>query len=96
MSAINNTMNFKEYINDLILELEIPTVEKNSEILNIKFNENPIKIKLKDGTQLFLSIDEYRRLKKEPKKGDKVTVTFQRNPNDKLDVPSKISKFIIH
>jgi len=87
-------MNFKDFI--YYNEFNVPHITKKGHILNIEYNKNPIRIKISDGTQLFLHIDDYKRLNKEPKKGDNISIEFQRNPEDISENPSKINKIFIH
>ncbi len=74
------------------IDLSIPSVEKTSVIRSIEKNKNPITIMLMDGTKLYLSLDEFNRIKsfKNLEKGEKITVSFQRNPGDERQEPSKI------
>lgn len=80
--------------NWLYTDLQIPTTEKRSEIQDIEKNKNPIKIIFKDGTKIYLTIDEFNRINsyKKLKKGEIVTITFQRNPQDNSSNLSKIIK----
>lgn len=78
------------------LDLDIPEVVKNSSIFIIKNKENPIKIILKDGTKMLLSLDQYNRLNKKPEVNDNITVTFQRSNYDQSSNLSKIKNIIIH
>ena len=53
--------------------------------------KNPISIKLKDGTQLYLSWDEFKNIKgRTPQMGRIMSVIFQRRPDDLTDSLSKI------
>jgi hypothetical protein len=76
-------------------DLSIPQVTRSSFIVCILKNKNPIVIQLKDGTQLFLSLDQFNRINKTPEIGKRITVVFQRNPDDNSDEPSKIEKIEI-
>jgi hypothetical protein len=77
-------------------DLQIPQTIVNSFIKNIVYNKNPIIIELKDQTKIFLSLDQYKRLNKEPEIGQRITIIFQRDPNDFSSESSKIEKIIIH
>lgn len=76
-------------------DLEIPNLVKNSIISNIVLNKNPILIELKDGTKLYLNLDQYNRISKKPEVGKQVSVTFQRSSTDFSSIPSKIVKIDI-
>jgi hypothetical protein len=71
-------------------DLKIPQISRSSTINNIILNKNPITIELKDGTKLYLSLDEYNRIQNKPEVGKNITVVFQRNELDKSEAPSKI------
>jgi hypothetical protein len=77
-------------------DLFLPKVVKNSFISYIELNKNPIMILLKDGTKLFLNIDQYNRISPKPEIGKRITVVFQRTPEDKSNTPSKIEKIEIN
>lgn len=74
-------------------DLAMPSVEKTSTIRSIEKNKNPITIMLMDGTKLYLTLDEFNRIRsfKRLEKGEKITVSFQRNPGDQGQEPSKIT-----
>lgn len=73
-------------------DLEIPHVARRSKIRFVEKNKNPIKVQLMDGTTLYLSLDEFRRIdsrtKLEPNR--EITVTFQRRDGDSGSEPSKV------
>lgn len=74
------------------LELDLPTVEKTSKIEMILDKKNPILVQLCDGTKLFFTLDEFRRIEGKPEKGKIMVVSMQRCPRDKSDTPSQIKK----
>lgn len=76
-------------------DIQIPQISRSSIISNIILNKNPIIIELKDGTRLFLSLDEYNRIQNKPEIGKKINVVFQRNETDKSENPSKIINITI-
>lgn len=73
-------------------DLEIPHVSRKSKIRFVEKNKNPIKVQMMDGTTLYLSLDEFRRIdartKLEPNR--EITVTFQRRDQDGSPEPSKV------
>jgi hypothetical protein len=77
-------------------DLSIPSVVRTSFITNIIKNTNPIIIEMKDGTKLYLDIDQYNRIGKTPEIGQRITVSFQRSPTDATNQPSKIEKIEIN
>jgi len=80
--------NNSTFLRDVIL----PSVTRTSTIRFIDKNKNPILVYLTDGTKLFFSWDEFKRIKGlEPKIGKKLTVVFQRNEKDNSESPSKIN-----
>lgn len=72
------------------LDLALPAVTRSGRISVVVKDKNPIYVQLHDGTKLFFTHDEFRRIKGWPEVGRTMTVVFQRNPDDKSDVPSKI------
>lgn len=75
----------------------LPSVSRTSVVAAMEFNKNPIFILLKDGTRLYLSIDEFNRIKgKKPQIGASLTVVFQRSEVDKSNNTSKINSIICH
>lgn len=74
------------------LDLVIPNVVKKSKIRSVEINKNPIQIAMIDGTKIYLTLDEFNRIKstKRLEVGDEISVTFQRHPEDQGSRPSKI------
>lgn len=71
--------------------LSLPAVTRSGRIDTILKNQNPIYVRLSDGSELYFTHDEYRkRIKGNPEVGRTMTVVFQRHPNDGSKVPSKI------
>lgn len=74
------------------VDLEIPHVTRRSRIRSVERNKNPIKVQLMDGTTIYLSADEFRRIdsrtKLDPER--EITVTFQRREDDGGHEPSKV------
>lgn len=95
-------LNFKIFIEQLdrpmpTAELGLPSVKRTSVISFLERNKNPIFILLADGTKLYLSWDEFRRIEgTEPTIGKKMTVVFQRHPLDKSEITSQIERLICH
>lgn len=87
-------------------DLELPTVTRESEILEIlnapattsprrtndKSQKDMIKIIMKDGTTLHLTLPQYGRInaRKRLERGQKLKVTFRRLPSDAGPEPSNI------
>lgn len=75
----------------------LPTKTVRSQIRLINDKTNPILIQLLNGTKLFLSFDEYKKIKNQnPAVGRMATVVFQRNPNDNTDNFSLINSIEIN
>ena len=74
------------------IDLDLPTVHKTARIEHILDKKNPIYIGLSDGTKLFLTHDEYRRIEGKPERGKNMIVVFQRRDDDQSDYPSIITK----
>ena len=85
--------NFLPSIDIVKIPNEIPTIKKESKILSVQKNQNPILVQLQDGTRLFFTLDEYRRISGGvPEPGKTMVVVMQRNPKDNSPHPSKIIK----
>lgn len=74
------------------LDLGLPQVNKTGRIDVMLDKKNPIYIQLSDGTKLFLTHDEFRRIEGVPERGKIMTVTMQRLGHDKSDSPSQVVK----
>jgi hypothetical protein len=72
------------------IDLALPSLTRHGQITIMLKNQNPIYVQLNDGTKLFFTIDEFKRIKGFPEIGRTMTVTFQRHHNDISDMPSKI------
>lgn len=73
-------------------DLEIPQTTRRSKIRSVEKNRDPIRVRLMDGTVVYLTVDEFKRAESKTRMapGSEVTVTFQRRPEDSTDQPSKI------
>lgn len=72
-------------------DLGLPNVTKTGIIKFIDKNKNPIFIFLSDGTKLYLSLDEFNRVKSKPEVGKTIVAVFQRAENDVSDNTSQIA-----
>lgn len=72
------------------IDLNLPTIEKKARIEILHNKNNPIFIQLSDGSKLFFSYDEFKRIQGEPQQGKMLHVVMQRLPNDVSPIPSKI------
>jgi len=73
------------------LDLGLPAVTKVGKIAILIKDKNPIMMQLEDGTQLFFSYDQFKRITGSPALGRTATVVFQRNITDRSKMPSQIS-----
>lgn len=71
-------------------DLTVPQVEKEGRIVILTRNENPIYIKLSDGTEGYFTYDEFKRIKGKPEIGKVMRIIFQRHPKDVSKQHSKI------
>lgn len=75
-----------------VRSLILPTKTVTSQISLLDDKTTPILIQLFDGTKIYLTYDEYKRIKyQDPQVGKTITVVFQRNPEDKSDNYSMIN-----
>jgi hypothetical protein len=73
-------------------DLQLPSVSRKSRIRSVEERRNPIRVRLMDGTTMYLTPDEFRRIDSRTKlhPGREITVTFQRREEDDGPDPSKI------
>jgi hypothetical protein len=72
------------------IDIGLPTVEKKGKIDVLLDKKNPIYIQLSDGTKLFFTYDEYKRINGSPEVGKTMIVKMQRLPGDNSVQPSQI------
>lgn len=77
------------------INLGLPTVQKKARIEHIMDKKNPIYIGLADGTKLFFTHDEFRRIEGKPERGKNMIVVMQRRDDDHSDIPSIVTKCMI-
>ena len=75
-----------------VLSLDLPTVQKKAKIETILDKNNPIYIQLDDGSKLFFTLAEFKRIEGKPARGKTMVVTMQRLSHDKSGTPSQITK----
>jgi len=73
------------------IDLGLPSVEKKSRIVMLSDKTNPIYIQLADGSKLFFTYDEFRRIQGKPKIGKEMSLSLQRLGTDGSTSPSKIT-----
>ena len=73
------------------LDLELPTTTKTGRISLLIKDKNPILLQLDDGTQLYFTLDQFRRISGTPALGRTISVAFQRMLSDRSKMPSIIS-----
>ena len=73
-----------------VMGMALPAVHKSSRIDILIKEKNPIYVQLADGSKMFFSLDEYKRIKGTPEVGKTMTVVFQRHGHDKSNMPSLI------
>jgi hypothetical protein len=74
------------------VNLDLPQIQKKSKIDLVMDKKNPIYIQLADGSKLFFTHDEFKRIDGKPERGKTLIVNMQRLHNDSSDLPSKIVK----
>lgn len=73
------------------LNVDLPTIKKQSKIDLIMDKRNPIYIQLSDGSKLFFTHDEFKRIDGQPKVGKTMVVFMQRHSKDNSELPSQIT-----
>jgi len=72
------------------MELDIPSVTKKGKIIILINKKNPIFVQLDDGSKLFFTNDEFKRIKGVPVIGKTMVAKLFRLPQDHSDKPSPI------
>jgi hypothetical protein len=73
------------------LDMMVPTVTIRSPIEVIDDKNNPIRIQLKDGAKLYMSHDDFKRIKGDPPEVGKTLIAIMlRRPDDKSGQPSQV------
>lgn len=73
------------------LHLDLPSIKKQAKIEMIMDKKNPIYVQLDDGSKLFFSHDEFKRIHGKPERGKTMVVTMQRLGGDASELPSQIT-----
>ena len=69
---------------------EIPSVVRTGRVTHLRRNENPIYMRLDDGTECHFTRGQYDRIRPEPFIGAPAAVEFQRAPGDRSGQHSQI------
>lgn len=90
-------LNFKQFVEHSSSLPGLPQISRTSTVRFVERNKNPIFVLLSDGTKLFFTWDEFKRIQgAEPAPGKKLTVFLQRLDSDNSQSPSKIDHIICH
>ena len=73
------------------IDLGLPSIEKKAKIELIRSKTNPIYIQLSDGSRLFFTFDEFKRITGTPVVGKTITWKTQRISSNESPTPSKIT-----
>lgn len=72
-------------------DLQLPSVTKSGRIVVLEKNKNPIFIQLSDGTKMYFTYDEFKRIAPiSPEIGRTIVVSLQRHPKTPNDIMSQI------
>lgn len=74
------------------LSLDLPSVKKQAKIDLVLDKKNPIYVQLSDGSKLFFTHNEFRKIKGKPERGKTMIFVMQRLAHDTSDLPSQISQ----
>lgn len=78
-------------------DIAVPSDTRTGNIIRLDFNKNPIFIALDDGTRLYLTLDQFNRIRgPKPEIGKRMTVVFQRHPMDKTKNTSQIQSILVN
>jgi len=73
------------------IDLELPKVEKRSKIVFVHDRINPIYVQLEDGSKLFFTYDQFKRIQGKPVVGKEMHISMQRLGSDTSEAPSRIN-----
>lgn len=73
------------------LSLDLPSVKKQAKIDLVLDKKNPIYVQLGDGSKLYFTHDEFRKIKGKPERGKTMIFVMQRLAHDHSSLPSQIS-----
>lgn len=73
------------------MSLDLPETEKKSKISLIILKRNPIYVQLSDGTKLYFTHSEFRRINPQPEVGKIMAVKMLRLASDNGTYPSQIT-----
>lgn len=78
-------------------DVTIPSVERTGRIIELRKNDNPIYIRMSDGTETTMTVDQFKRIEgEEPAIGKVMTVVLQRHPSDQSVTRSQVQRAIVH
>jgi hypothetical protein len=77
------------------VDLQIPSISRTGKIVGFLEKNNPVYIKLSDGTECSFTNQEMKNIEGKPAIGKTMTVIFQRHPDDFTRQYSKIEKAIV-
>lgn len=72
------------------MSLDLPMINKRAKISSVVLHKNPIFIQLEDGTRLFFTYEEYKRIRGTPEVGKTMSISMIRLSDDYSSAPSKI------
>jgi len=76
-------------------DLDLPCVKREAKIQILQYKKTPIFMQLSDGSKLFFTIDEFRRIHGEPEVGKTIRYEMIRLPSDNTILPSMIKSCVI-
>ena len=93
--VVENHFNWVKEFQMPNMELDLPCVKKTAKIQILQYKKTPIFMQLSDGSQLFFTLDEFRRIKGKPEVGKTVNYEMLRLADDKSSAPSMLKSCII-
>lgn len=75
--------------------INIPNTSTEGVVKHFEYKQNPIMIELENGTKLAMTFDQYKNISGDLPiipKFTKLSISFQRDPNDNTSTTSKIQK----
>ena len=77
------------------LNLDLPCIKKEAKIQILQYKKTPIFMQLSDGSKLFFTLDEFKRIHGNPEVGKTIRYEMIRLQNDNTTIPSMIRSCVI-
>lgn len=76
-------------------ELDLPSIRREARIQILQHKRTPIYMQLSDGSKLFFTLDEFKRIAGKPEVGKTLRYEMLRLANDQSPAPSMIKSCVV-